>query len=907
MNVERTIGILSEELQGALAEALERRRDLLGSDAPVPEKYAFPRWEDRFADPVNGETRSFREILQGLIDNFLGRRTEGSWRLNDAVPIPGNAHPLRNPGLELTGPWHPLDMAIKQINADVAATMGPDDEDAAPADYVPFGSPEGEPVGLFVSRDNERRILARSVRETSLTKKGTTRTYRIEKPSEEWPTSFHRVPGIHLRTPHVPVGGRPASAFVVDYVLHVLNDYGALRRHGGGLFFYQPKIQHPSEAFLVARLVWTLERLLGARKPGSLIKFKALYEEANVGRYLPVVLWMWRHWLIGTNVGRWDYTGSLIEMWKDERVLPDPQNGARMGMTSPHMMTYQRYNALVNLMAGMKGHELTHGAPIGGMAAVMQYPEADPYRRSRHNPVTLRAITTDKLRERLIGLIFVPEEPFGADRCPTLSEILRGTVKGRLYDTYRQSWVASPDPQYVAAGNAPLRAPVEELQVMVDATEEWEEADGRPVAPKVRSGLSRDERKLLTSLRLLDERGEITPWVIPPDSLDTPEKLLSGTLWGEKDLWGSLYDVPEGEITAENFQHAFYMAANYGFQLLNGNLAAAIDDYQSFPGRVVRFMNDLATYRIFVGWLWTVVRHRARITADGWLRGPLATEDGIVPGEDAVRVPAGTAVTPELFDDLWRLHDQWTRAFFDEFDRQAAEHLIAAASKEGKFGGSAPAPARTNAAEVPPDHAIPEEGTPSPMTNVGGPAVPFLPGGRTAAEGSSLPDRTAEVRGILSEAYGAGSRFERRLSYAEAADRISGRLGIDRAHALAEVEASAPRFDRSKAPIIMDVLRRQLTSTLYLQHSPRVLFVVADKSPDERDHLLNAIYYVDAAGAPLYRDAAGRPSRAQLEASVKEGSLPAYALDAHDYVYDVAPGRDPEHAPSEHGPSPAPS
>ena len=50
-----------------------------------------------------------------------------------------------------------------------------------------------------------------------------------------------------------------------------------------------------------------------------------------------------------------------------------------------------------------------------------------------------------------------------------------------------------------------------------------------------------------------------------------PEDIFSS------ELWDSLYCVPEGDITIEHIQHAFYMAANYGFQILNGNFAAAID------------------------------------------------------------------------------------------------------------------------------------------------------------------------------------------------------------------------------------------------------------------------------------------------------------------------------------------
>ena len=117
---------------------------------------------------------------------------------------------------------------------------------------------------------------------------------------------------------------------------------------------------------------------------------------------------MLRRRLLGTNVGRWDYLGSLIEMWKDDPqgVFPDPQT---IGMATPNMIAYQRYNALLMLMAGLKDGEFSNSAPIGGMAAVMIYQPGDPYGRSSYNPVALRAIAIDKLRERVLGLMFVPE------------------------------------------------------------------------------------------------------------------------------------------------------------------------------------------------------------------------------------------------------------------------------------------------------------------------------------------------------------------------------------------------------------------------------------------------------------------------------------------------------------------
>src|SRR6201998_3038854 len=116
-----------------------------------------------------------------------------------------------------------------------------------------------------------------------------------------------------------------------------------------------------------------------------------------------------------------------------------------------------------------------------------------PYGRSRYNPLALRAIAIDKLRERLLGLMFIPEGTLPAGQQPTLEEILADRVKGRLYDAYRQSWVASPEPAYVAAGNAPLQAPAALLQGMVDSPRETTKVKDQAV-PTVNSGLSDAER-----------------------------------------------------------------------------------------------------------------------------------------------------------------------------------------------------------------------------------------------------------------------------------------------------------------------------------------------------------------------------------------------------------------------------
>jgi malate synthase len=264
--------------------------------------------------------------------------------------------------------------------------------------------------------------------------------------------------------------------------------------------------------------------------------------------------------------------------------------------------------------------------------------------------------------------------------------------------------------------------------------------------PAVASGLSDAERSLLQSRGLLNAQGKIAPWVITKDMYDTPDKLFT------RELWENIYGVPKGDITIENIQHAFYMAANYGFQILNGNFAAAIDDYELR----LRFMNDLATYRIDVSWLWSLIHHRSAITKDGYLKSPALTEDGLIPAQNAFQVKAGTRFTKELFEKLWDYHNEWTYAFFAELDRRGD------------------------------------------------------PG----------------------------------------------------------------RFDRAKAPVIMELLKRQLLCPRYIQHSARVLFVAGEANSREHTQIFEAIFDL---------------SREEIVKRVQAGTMSKKALAAHDYVYDLFP------------------
>ncbi len=74
----------------------------------------------------------------------------------------------------------------------------------------------------------------------------------------------------------------------------------------------------------------------------------------------------------------------------------------------------------------------------------------------------------------------------------------------------------------------------------------------------------------------------------------------------------------------------------------------------------------------------------------------------------------------------------------------------------------------------------------------------------------------------------------------------------------------------------MELLRRQLLSPRWVQHSARVLFVVAEAPAKERGQVLEAIFDLP---------------REEVARRVKAGKLPEAALAAHDYVLDVFEGK----------------
>ena len=541
--VEMT-GAISAELPQLLAAWHLFQEKVARGDA----RYDFLPGTEEITD-ADGHRATAAAIRRGLLDGFFERDTADAWRLNPTVPIPADT---MRPGLEGTGPSIDLGMAMGALNSGASQWMW-DWEDAR-GDYKDQH---------YRAWRNLADILAHKWDGKPFVHPTKGKTYTIDVPPDTWPTIFHRVPGLHLRSRQIALAGEPVPAVIPALVIHALNNFDSQKRNGSGVYYYVPKIETWQEARLVAKLLKQLEEAMGL--PRGSLKIKMLNERAEYALQQELIMWVVRENLIGPNVGRWDYLNSREEMFRfdPEMVIPDPNT---IAMIEPSMSYYTMRNALLALLAG--------GMPIGGMAAQMQNPRAP-----ENDAKALRDIWFDKLRERLTGLF---------------------RINGTLHDTYRQSWVATIAPAYVAAGREPLVVDFAALQGVVDKL--------RP-----------EETSRLEVLRLLED-GRIRPLELTADDL-TVDKLFS------EEARERLLARPQGPTTEDGLRYAMYMATEFMYQQLQGNNAAAIYD----PRTGLRFMNDLATYEIFWHFLYLAVRHRVELTADGEMSRK------------------GDRVTPELF------------------------------------------------------------------------------------------------------------------------------------------------------------------------------------------------------------------------------------------------------------------
>ena len=145
-------------------------------------KYAWPKWEESFEDPVSGRPWTFRQIVQGTIDNFLDRESEWSLasqrrsarsrrRSSAEESRAGADRPVASAG-------HGLQRA-EQRRAHEHAGLRRRFAGALPA----AGAGSKQPVATFAALQNAKQIFegAWSTKSYDVVKKGKTRSYKIER------------------------------------------------------------------------------------------------------------------------------------------------------------------------------------------------------------------------------------------------------------------------------------------------------------------------------------------------------------------------------------------------------------------------------------------------------------------------------------------------------------------------------------------------------------------------------------------------------------------------------------------------------------------------------------------------------------------------------------------------------
>jgi malate synthase len=339
--------------------------------APADESVLTPEALDLVAllqrelGPVRAELLERRQERQaeldaGALPDFLpgtkGIR-EGGWRVA-AAPAD-----LRDRRCEITGPVD-RKMMINALNSGARVFM---------ADYEDANSPTWQNIV-----EGQRNVTDAVRREISL--ETPEKSYRL---NEETATLMIRPRGWHLPERHVLCDGRPVSASLFDFGLHMARNAREQLDRGSGPYFYLPKLESHHEARLWAQAFAIAEEEL-AIPPGS-IRCTVLIETILAAFEMEEILHELRDYGCSLNAGRWDYMFSAIKKFRarEDWVLPDR---IQVTMTVPFMRAY------TELLVATCHKRGAHA--IGGMAAYI------PSRKDPEvNEVALAKVREDKERE----------------------------------------------------------------------------------------------------------------------------------------------------------------------------------------------------------------------------------------------------------------------------------------------------------------------------------------------------------------------------------------------------------------------------------------------------------------------------------------------------------------------------
>ena len=258
----------------------------------------------------------------------------------------------------------------------------------------------------------------------SLTLKTEKKSYEL---GENTATMLVRPRGWHLEEKAITVDGKPMSASLVDFGLHIFHNGKLLADSGKGPFYYLPKMESYQEARLWNDVFNFAQVFVGI--PNGTIKTTVLIETLPAAFQMEEILYVLRNHITGLNCGRWDYIFSYIKTLRNHKDFVLPER-SQVGMDRGFLKAYSE--RLVEVCHKRRAHAM------GGMAAqipVKNNPDA--------NEAAFAKVRADKLREAKGGhdgtwvahpdLVAVAMEVFD-DEMPSKHQIHKKRAYARISD-----------------------------------------------------------------------------------------------------------------------------------------------------------------------------------------------------------------------------------------------------------------------------------------------------------------------------------------------------------------------------------------------------------------------------------------------------------------------------------------
>ncbi|MBM4217831.1 MAG: malate synthase A [Gammaproteobacteria bacterium] len=335
-------GILTAEALAFLGELAERF-------APRVEQLLKAR-EQRQQRLDAGELPDFLPETRAIRD--------GDWTV---APIPTD---LQDRRVEITGPTE-RKMIINALNSGARVFMADCEDSLAPSWENVIG-------GQANLRDAVRRQI------DFMSPEG--KAYRL---ADKTAVLIVRPRGWHLDEKHLLQGGQPIPGALLDFGLYLFHNYGELRLHGTGPYFYLPKMESHREARLWAEVFDFAEHRLGIAH--GTIKCTVLIETILAAFEMDEILFELRDYIVGLNCGRWDYIFSFIKKFarRADFLLPE----RRLITMTTHFM--RSYSLLCIKTCHRRG-----AFAMGGMAAQIPI-KNDPIA----NDAAIAKVRADKERE----------------------------------------------------------------------------------------------------------------------------------------------------------------------------------------------------------------------------------------------------------------------------------------------------------------------------------------------------------------------------------------------------------------------------------------------------------------------------------------------------------------------------